>query len=253
MLVLSPKREEAQKLGTKVENLPGLARPARSRNRSRRRSEEGFADSTTGSSSCSARRSPATTKRASLLVQLNRIAETLEGPIREPALESSGSGGERRSGAGGRQHRRNGADSPTEAAASLMPLGARSGRPGSAVMPYSLTFNGDLLPARRLHPRPRLDGDDRRRQRWPSTAGCSRSTGSRSKPTPEAGFPKLEGEFSVTTFLTPPGEGVSRGRDPETGPRRRPKRPRPRRRREGRRNEWLKKGPELKMPSFPLG
>ena len=45
---------------------------------------------------------------------------------------------------------------PTEAEASLLPLGATIGTAGLGVMPYDLTFTGNFFDRRRLHPWDRL-------------------------------------------------------------------------------------------------
>lgn len=102
---------------------------------------------------------------------------------------------------------------PTEAAAALLPLGATVGAAGLGVMPYDLTFSGaffhvadfikgidSLVKAKASHIA--VDG------RLMTLNGFALS------PDPELGFPQLQVTFSVTTYLTPPSQGVTAGASP---------------------------------------
>lgn len=150
---------------------------------------------------------------ASFLVQLNRIAEdagvsfrtlSLEPAEGEaapaPTEEASASGGE--------------PISATEAAASTLPLGASIGPAGLAVMPYELTFKGDFFHladfikgldslVKTQNEKVAVDG------RLITIDGFSLAGDS------SVGFPQLEASFSVTTYLTPPSQGVTAGATPE--------------------------------------
>jgi Tfp pilus assembly protein PilO len=104
--------------------------------------------------------------------------------------------------------------SATEAAASLMPLGASVGPAGLAVMPYELTFTGDFFKiadfikgldslVKTTNEKVGVDG------RLITVDAFSLSEDS------EAKFPALQATFSVTTYLTPPSEGATAGASPE--------------------------------------
>ena len=213
MLALSPKREEASKLDAQVKQLEGSL--------AQHRAEAAVA--------AEARREfPADYERlvvlgkavpgdddtASLLVQLNRIADATEVRFETLSL-STGTGAEApppttSPSLGGAPV------SATEATASLMPLGASVGPAGLAVMPYTLTFTGDFFKiadfikgldalVKTTNEKVAVDG------RLVTVDGFSLSPG-------EGGFSSaLLATFSVTTYLTPPGQGLTAGASP-TGP-----------------------------------
>lgn len=157
---------------------------------------------------------PAEDDTASLLVQLNRIAARSHvefktflltaasgeeeppepAPAPEPGTEASYA-------------------SPTEVAASTMPLGAAIGPAGLAVMPYTLTFEGSFF-----HVADFINGLDSLVQtknaevevtgRLITINDFSLAEDS------STGFPNLEATFTVTTFLVPPAQGVTGGATP---------------------------------------
>lgn len=102
---------------------------------------------------------------------------------------------------------------PTEAAAALLPLGASIGPAGLAVMPYTLTFSGDFFQVADF-----IAGIDRLIEteeakvgvegRLVTIDGFSLSAGAES----EGGG--LDASFVVTTFVTPPEQGVTAGATP---------------------------------------
>src|SRR3954447_12401974 len=73
----------------------------------------------------------------SLLVQINRIAKRNKLEFRQIELSSDGEESEVAASEEGA--------TPTEAAAALLPLGATVGAAGLAVMPYTLTFEGNFF------------------------------------------------------------------------------------------------------------
>jgi Tfp pilus assembly protein PilO len=102
---------------------------------------------------------------------------------------------------------------PTEAAASVLPLGASIGAAGLGVMPYSLSFSGDFF-----HVADFIDGID-------SLVGTDSQNvavdgrlvtldGFALSADPELGFPHLDANFAVTTYLTPPAQGITAGATP---------------------------------------
>lgn len=152
---------------------------------------------------------------ASLLVQLNGISERADVRFSEFALAGSGDGGDGEAApppeAGGTTV------SATEVAAATLPLGAEIGPAGLAVMPYSLTFEGGFFKladfiegldslVKTSSEKVNVDG------RLITVDGFALSVD------PEKGFPALQGNFGITTFLTPPTEGVTGGATPESPP-----------------------------------
>ena len=99
---------------------------------------------------------------------------------------------------------------PTEAAASLLPLGASVGSAGLGVMPYSLTFSGDFF-----HVADFIKGIDSLVH--PDTATVAVDgrlvtlNGFALNADPELDFPHLDATFSVTTYVTPPSQGLTAG------------------------------------------
>ncbi len=142
ILVLSPKREEASELGGQVNRLETRSPSTRPKWR-RRGGAQASSRSTTSSSSCSARPCPATTTPPRSWSRSTGSPTRLEVQVRNPqtrapAPAANDASACRPSGT---------ADpvSPTEMAASTLPLGATVGPAGLAVMPYKLTFTGDFF------------------------------------------------------------------------------------------------------------
>jgi Tfp pilus assembly protein PilO len=101
---------------------------------------------------------------------------------------------------------------PTEAAASLLPLGATVGTAGLGVMPYSLNFSGDFFQIADF-----IRGIDSLVKTGSDVAVDGRLVtldGFALVPDAEAGFPKLQANFVVTTYVTPPSQGVTAGASP---------------------------------------
>jgi Tfp pilus assembly protein PilO len=99
---------------------------------------------------------------------------------------------------------------PTEAEASLLPLGATIGSAGLGVMPYDLTFTGNFF-----HIADFIKGIDSLihtgdrdvdvNGRLVTLDGFALSADT------QVGFPLLDATFSVTTYLTPPDQGATAG------------------------------------------
>lgn len=103
--------------------------------------------------------------------------------------------------------------SPTEVAASTLPLGATIGAAGLAVMPYELAFEGNFFSiASFIHG---LDSLVRTENAKVAVTGrLITINGFALQGDTGKGFPALEGTFSVTTYLTPPEQGVTGGATP---------------------------------------
>jgi type II secretory pathway pseudopilin PulG len=157
---------------------------------------------------------PASDETASLLVQINHVAKRTgvsfrnlalapaSGTTETPVPAAAGSAG-------------SSPISATEAAASTLPLGASIGTAGLAVMPYTLTFKGDFF-----HLADFIGGLDslvKTQNSKVAVSGRLMTIDSFSLAGDEnVGFPALEASFYITTYLTPPGQGVTAGATPTT-------------------------------------
>ena len=203
MLILSPKRDEAGQLAGQIETLESSL--------AQHQAEVATAEAARQAFPTDYQRLvvlgkavPGDDETASLLVQLNRIADRAGVRFESLQLEG-GEGGEPpppvEAGA---------AVSPTEAAASLLPLGASIGPAGLAVMPYTLSFEGDFFKvADFIHG---LDSLVKTTNENVAVDGRLITVDSFSlAPSAEGGFPSLQVTFNVTTYLTPPGQGLGAG------------------------------------------
>lgn len=206
MLAVSPKKDEAAKLDREAASLETSLALHQGEVTQGEAARERFADDyqklvVLGQAV------PGDDDTASLLVQVSRIAEKTDVYFREIKLSSEGGGEEAPAPAP-----TEGA-SPTEATASLLPLGSSVGPAGLAVMPYTLTFEGNFFTIAdfiaRLDSLVKTENEDVLVDgRLITVDGFSLA------PDPEKGFPALEGSFAVTTYLTPPGEGLTGGATP---------------------------------------
>ena len=155
MLVLSPKTrrsERARRAGEAAEDVAGAA-PGRSGGR--RSGEEGIPDRLPAPRRASARRYPAGDETASLLVQMNRIADGAGGKFVNIKLGTTGGGEEAAPAAAGSEAA---PASPTEVAASLHAAGRDRRARRSRRDALRSHLRRRLLPDRRLHQGHRLAG-----------------------------------------------------------------------------------------------
>jgi Tfp pilus assembly protein PilO len=207
MMLLNPKREEAQKLSGQIETVETSLSQHR----------------TEAAAAAAAKRSfpqdyarlvvigkavPSGDETASLLVQLNHLANRAGTKFETLSLEAAG--GEEASA----EATAGTPTSPTEAEASLLPLGATIGPAGLAVMPYSLTFRGDFFQIASFLEK--LDNLVKTTNADVAVNGRLITVGSFSLSPGEGEVhsTKLSANFSVTTYLTPPGEGLTAGASP---------------------------------------
>jgi Tfp pilus assembly protein PilO len=231
-LALSPKREEADKLGTQVEQLSASVQTARS--------ELAQASSARRTFPVAYRQLvelgqavPASDETASLLVELQALAIHSGVTFEDIQLEGEGEAAPEAAAAPlpeATSETGSATGTPaaevvpaTEVEASLMPLGASIGSAGLAVMPYSLTFKGNFFAIAKFIGA--VDGLVTSKKaamtvdgRLITINGFSLSTG-----TAEggegggggtAGTTELSASFNVTTYLTPPGQGITAGATP---------------------------------------
>ena len=209
MLALSPKRDEAKKLGVQVEQLKSSL--------AQHRAEVAAGEEARRDFPVAYRKLvvlgkavPAEAESASLLVQVNRIADHSKVRFETLKLESSSGSsdsGEVPASSSGEPV------PPTEAAASLLPLGAGIGNAGLATMPYTLTFKGDFF-----HIADFIKGLDALVRTSNANALVNGRlitiNGFALTEDPEVHFPALEATFSITTYLTPPEQSLSAGAVP---------------------------------------
>lgn len=215
MLLISPKREEASKLGKEVEQLQTSLSQHQAEAATAEAARREFAPNYS-QLVVLGKAVPADSETPSLLVQIQHIAErshvrfeeiTLSGAGEAPVAETEGSAGT--TGTGSEPA------SPTEVAASTLPLGATVGPAGLAVMPYTLNFTGDFFHiADFLHG---IDNLVKTTNTKVSVDGRLITVNSFDLSAGDEGFPMLKASFSVTTYLTPPEQGLTGGATP-SGP-----------------------------------
>ncbi len=213
ILALSPKREEASKLSAQVKQLESSLAQHRTEAQA---AEEARRDFPVDYQHLVVlgKAVPGDDDTASLLVQVNRIAD--KAGVRFETLQLGSSSG---SGSGSEGEASSALSSPagepvsaTEAAASLMPLGAAVGPAGLAVMPYTLTFEGDFFKIADFIKG--LDSLVKTSNENVAVDGRLITVDGFSLAASEAGFPALQVTFSVTTYLTPPNQGLTAGASP---------------------------------------
>jgi len=156
---------------------------------------------------------PADDETASLLVQLNHIAD--DAHVRFQTFQLKGSSEEAAAAEAAPAATEGELASPTEVAASTLPLGASIGPAGLDVMPYKLAFEGNFFQIADF-----IQGLDSlvetKNSKVEVTGRLITVNGFSLKPDKTKGFPFLKAEFSVTTFLVPPDQGITAGASPTT-------------------------------------
>jgi Tfp pilus assembly protein PilO len=217
VMLLSPKRDEAAKLGeqiTKVEaSLTEHEAEVSAAEEARKQFPVDYQKLVVLGKAV-----PAGDETASLLVQISGIAKHAEVQVQDISLSSEGGSSEEPASAAPSTA---GAEvSPTEAAASVLPLGATIGPAGLAVMHYTLTFEGSFFQiadfiegidsmVKTHNEEVAVDG------RLITVDSFSLSAGE-GEAGSAAESDALAASFNVTTYLTPPGEGVTAGASPES-------------------------------------
>jgi Tfp pilus assembly protein PilO len=212
-VLLSPKREEAADLGQKVELAQASLAQHEAEAVEGEEARDGFpVDYQT--LVVLGKAVPGDDDTASLLAQISHIAR--DSKVRFQNIELASGGGSAES----EETSVNpgpGEESvpPSEVAAAVMPLGASVGPAGLGAMPYSLIFKGDFFRMADF-----IQGLDALVKTEAETVavdgrlltidGFSLSADS------EKGFPALEATFGVTTYVTPPEQGVTAGASPES-------------------------------------
>lgn len=217
MLLLSPKREEVSKLDKQVAQQEESLSVHQTEVQRGLEAEKAFPQEYQ-QLVVLGKAAPAEDDTASLLVQLNRIAGNshvrfqtfvLEGESGEAPEAPEPSEAEAPSEEGETASY----PSPTEVAASTLPLGASIGPAGLAVMPYKLTFAGSFFRlADFIHG---LDSLVETKNSEVEVTGRLITINNFTLTAEEnRGFPFLQAEFTVTTFLVPPEQGITGGASP---------------------------------------
>jgi len=212
ILILSPKRQQADDLGLEVEQLQSSLALAEGQAMEAATAKREFPADYRELVSLG-KAVPAGEETSSLLVELNRIADR-SGIEFDSILLGSEGGGEATASTTAPEA---GPATPvtttvpaTEAAAALTPLGSAVGPAGLSVMPYDLTFRGSFFDVADF-----IKGIDSL-----VTTGESGTTvdgrlltidGFVLTEDSRAGFPSLNADFSVTSYLAPPGQGITAG------------------------------------------
>jgi Tfp pilus assembly protein PilO len=220
ILVLSPKREEAATLGTEVQQQQAALVQAQSQVTEASAAKREFS-SDYRQLVVLGKAAPADDETASLLVELNKVADHAGVKFNSLQLLSSEGAPAATSTTAPEASATSAVPAgatipPTEAEAALLPLGAAIGSAGLAVMPYSLGFSGKFFQVadfvqgvdslvRTSKPEIAIDG------RLVTLDGFSLTQPSESPTAP------LTASFAVTAYLTAPGQGVTAGAT-ETAP-----------------------------------
>jgi Tfp pilus assembly protein PilO len=219
MLLLGPKRDEASELSSEAGQLQVALSEAQSKAAQAEAARQEF-PADYRQLVVLGQAVPADDETSSLLVELSSIAEKSQVKFESIQLESSAGGAAAPAPTPAPAPAPAPAGSPpgsvpassmippTEAAASLLPLGASIGTAGLGVMPYGLTFKGNFFQIASfikgidslVHTGKAALGVD---GRLVTLDGFSLTT------EPESSA--LKATFSVTTYVTPPTQGVTAG------------------------------------------
>lgn len=209
MELLSPKKEEAKKLGAEVTKIEGELAQHRSEVSTALEARQRFPVNYQ-QLVVLGKAVPGDDQTPSLLVQLHRIAA--RNHVKFVEIELSEEGGSAVAASEESSAPTSTPTSlvpPTEVAAATLPLGASIGPAGLGVMPYKLTFTGSFFKLAKF-----IEGldalvktEDKKAADHLDVNGRLLTINSFSL----KGFPVMEAEFSITSYLTPPEQGVTAG------------------------------------------
>jgi Tfp pilus assembly protein PilO len=217
VLLLGPKREEASELSSEVGQLQVALSEAQSKAAAAEAARQEF-PSDYRQLVVLGQAVPAGDDTSSLLVELNTMAEKTKVKFNSIQLEGSGEGAVAAptaapapapapAGSATGAVPASATIPPTEAAASLLPLGASIGTAGLGVMPYGLAFSGNFFQIANfikeidsmVHTGKKIGVDGR----LVTLDGFALTTA------PESS--NLTANFSVTAYVTPPTQGITAG------------------------------------------
>jgi Tfp pilus assembly protein PilO len=206
VLLLSPKREEADELSAEAGQLQVALTEARSRLAVAEEAKRAF-PADYRQLVVLGKAVPQGDETSSLLVELSGLAKQSKVDFSSITLEGGGESAE--SSLPEASASSEGTVPPTEAAASLLPLGASIGPAGLAVVPYTLKFSGSFF-----HMADFIHGIDSLVHTGKAMTIDGRLVtvdGFALKENPDRGFPYLDASFAVTAFVTPPEQGLTAG------------------------------------------
>jgi Tfp pilus assembly protein PilO len=223
MLALGPKREKASELSSQVDSLNVSLVEAQSRVEQAVAARQDF-PADYQQLVVLGQAVPASDETSSLLVELNQVAtdskvkfESIQltgsseaaAPVEAPVAPAAEAPAATPSGAVPAAA----TVPPTEAAASLLPLGAAIGPAGLGVMPYSLAFSGDFFQVADFIKE--IDSLVHTGNSKVAVEGrLVTLDGFALNADPELDFPHLNATFAVTTYVTPPSQGITAGASP---------------------------------------
>lgn len=216
VLAISPKREEVNKLEAQVEQVKGSLAQHQAEIATAEQARQDF-PAEYERLVVLGKAVPGGDETASLLVQLNHIAGKADVRFSTLTLSSAGGGESGKSSESSTPPASSSGEpvSPTEVAAATLPLGASVGPAGLAVMPYELDFTGGFF-----HIADFIEGLDKlvetESEKVTVDGRLMTINGFSLQAAPKGGFPTLEATFSVTTYLMPPGQGLTAGATPES-------------------------------------
>lgn len=215
MLLLGPKRDKASKLGTEVESAQASLTQATSAASEATAAQQNF-DSDYRQLVALGQAVPANEETPSLIVELSHIAKRTH--VAFQSLQLNSEGGAAETATAGITTEVGPTASvppsstvpPTEAEAALLPLGAKIGAAGLGVMPYSLSFEGGFFDiAKFIH---EVDGLVRTEKNQVGVRGRLITVDGFSLSGVESTAPgRLTASVAVTTYLVPPGQGITPG------------------------------------------
>lgn len=231
MVLISPKREKANQLGEQISQLETTLSQSQAAVAAGEAAQAEFPHDYQ-QLVVLGKAVPVSDESSSLFVQLNHIADragvTFESlkvgaadesepapPVEEAAPEGTEAAPESEGSAPPAEETGGvpAAAIATESAASLQPIGARIGPAGLSVLPYELAFKGRFSEVADF-----VKGiDDLIHTRGPKLAVDGRLVtldGFVLQEDSKRHFPHLNANFSVTTYLVPPGQGITAGASP---------------------------------------
>ena len=221
MLLLGPKREEATKLGGEVESLELTFTEAQSRLAVAEEAKRAF-PADYRQLVVLGQAVPEGEETSSLLVELSQVSDGSHLTFNRFELSSSGETAAPAEPvaptAPPPSEESNAVPAaatvpPTEATAALLPLGATIGSAGLGVMPFTLSFNGSFFRVADFISK--IDSMVKTRNANVMVDGrLITLDGFTLSADQLRGFPHLTANFAVTTYVTPPTEGLTAGATP---------------------------------------
>ena len=224
MLALAPKREEASELSAEVGQLRVALSEAQAKAVQAAAAKRAF-PADYRQLVVLGQAVPEGDETSSLLVELNSVAEKSSVRFNSIQLESTGESSTPAAAPAPATPAASAPGSvptsstmpPTEAAASLLPLGASVGPAGLGVMPYSLSFSGNFFQIANFIKR--LDALVHTNNQQVAVNGrLVTLDGFALNADAEKEFPHLSASFAVTTYVVPPEQGLTAGASPTAPP-----------------------------------